>query len=127
MARENHNAGLHLRPRNYKTSCDVRQEWDKYAEILATESESVNKRKAFTVDSVSEKIVKNNNVIIWKIKGQQSNCCCGSRLLYSDRIELEWKDMSGKRYVYVSGKYCPSCDKKYVVQTILLKSINQIN
>ena len=34
MGRDNHNAGIHMRNKNYKTPYDTIDRWDKYAEIL---------------------------------------------------------------------------------------------
>ena len=123
MGRDNHNVGLHMRPKNYKTPCDARGVWDRYAAMLGCGRITKNIAKPYDTTTTTQKIVEQNHVTIWKRKGQQRVCTCGGQLQYSDNIILCWTDAIGENQVQVSGKYCTACQRKYVVRSILLSAI----
>lgn len=123
MGRDNHNAGIHMRPKNYKTPCDSIDQWDKYAEMLGSRKTKIHLGKPYGHKTTTQKIIENNDVIIWEQKGQEKVCNCGVRLEYSDKIVLSWSEENRERSVQVSGKYCTSCGRKYVVRKFLLVAI----
>ena len=124
MGRDNHNAGLHLVPQNYRTSFDSKEEWDKYAEILSTQNkQSIMVTPPFYGDTRMTQIIRKNNVVIWERKGQESACDCGTKLKYSDNLDLKWSEMGKEKGITITGKFCPSCNKKYVVRSCLITEL----
>lgn len=47
MGRDNHNAGLHLRSKNYRVAYDTIDEKDKYAEIIANRTKKDLREKPY--------------------------------------------------------------------------------
>ncbi len=125
MGRDNHNVGMHARPRNYKTPCDAKGVWDKYAAILGSQKISVNRRKAFDIATPIQKILQNNQVTIWEQRGQEKICSCGGQLKYLDEILLDLGSEIDDKKLHVSGKCCVSCGRKYVVRSVLLSEVKK--
>lgn len=125
MGRDNHNAGMHARPRNYKTPCDARGVWDKYAAILGSQKITVNNRNPFDIATPIQKIMQNNQVTIWEHKGQEKSCSCGGQLKYLDEILLDLGTQTDDEQLLVSGKCCVSCGRKYVVRNVLLSELKK--
>ena len=123
MGRDNHNAGMHMRPKNYKTAYDSVGSWDKYAVILGSGKKINNVGKPYENTTVTQRIKDNNSVTIWENKGQMQVCECGGKLEYSDKISLTWREGQCEKQIQISGKYCIECGKKYIVRNILLSAI----
>ena len=123
MGRDNHNAGIHMRPKNYKTPCDSIGKWDKYAAILGSAKIIKKVGKPYGESTILQRIVEKNQVTFWERKGQAKVCNCGGKLEYSDRNTLIWLEGQCEKQVQITGKYCVVCGRKYVVRKDLLSAI----
>lgn len=67
-----------------------------------------------------------NDVYLWETKGQNSKCIvCDEKLEYSEKILLQYMIRNQIHSVQMTGKYCKTCGKVYVLKSDLLKELKK--
>ena len=69
-----------------------------------------------------------NDVYLWETKGQNSKCIvCDEKLEYSEKILLQYMIRNQIHSVQMTGKYCKTCGKVYVLKSDLLNELEKEN
>ena len=69
-----------------------------------------------------------NDVYLWETKGQNSKCIvCDEKLEYSEKILLQYMIRNQIHSVQMTGKYCKTCGKVYVLKSNLLNELEKEN
>ena len=67
-----------------------------------------------------------NDVYLWETKGQNSKCIvCDEKLEYSEKILLQYMIRNQIHSVQMTGKYCKTCGKVYVLKSDLLNELKK--
>lgn len=67
-----------------------------------------------------------NDVYLWETKGQNSKCIvCDEKLEYSEKILLQYMIRNQIHSVQMTGKYCKTCGKVYVLKSDLLNELEK--
>ena len=69
-----------------------------------------------------------NDVYLWETKGQNLKCIvCDEKLEYSEKILLQYMIRNQIHSVQMTGKYCKTCGKVYVLKSDLLNELEKEN
>ena len=72
-------------------------------------------------------IVKMNHAVIWQEKGQSKECKCGSaKLSFKENIPIKYHKDGKVKKLFLQGKVCNDCDRKYLVRKMLLEEYHKI-
>ena len=67
-----------------------------------------------------------NDVYLWETQGQNSKCIvCDEKLEYSEKILLQYMIRNQIHSVQMTGKYCKTCGKVYVLKSDLLNELKK--
>lgn len=72
-------------------------------------------------------IVKMNYAVICQEKGQSKECKCGSaKLSFKESIPIKYHKDGKVKKLFLQGKVCNDCDRKYLVRKMLLEEYHKI-
>ena len=129
MGREQHHAGLHVQPRQYKYKTDTLSSLNKYACIVAeTNLQFANyKEPGFaSVMKKKEELLKNamkhNSIVLLEAKSEKISCQCGgNRIHYREDNAIKIQTKRENVIIVVPGKKCMNCGKMYVIKSVLFQ------
>ena len=108
---------------------------DKY-DLLLSDSLHNNQKSKITDSEMQKKekdnavlldIVKMNFAVIWQEKGQTKVCKCGSeKLSFKENIPIKYHKDGKVKKLFLQGKVCNDCDRKYLVRKMLLEEYHKI-
>lgn len=125
MGREQHNAGIHLVPFGKDRSKDEMASFDKFGAIIA-ENNLRKKAKEVKVENTDkDKFFENvkmcNFIMLTANKYDNSKCPCGGQFIYKENMKIKYrKNSEVMSEVYVTGKICRDCERKLVLENLLL-------
>ena len=64
-----------------------------------------------------------NFIILWDEKGQDTECPCGGTLNYQSKLPVKFRKNGIMQTVYVDGKVCKDCGRKFVVKELIEEAI----
>ncbi len=126
MGYNQNNAGIHMRPRNYKYKSDIQSPYDKYAAIMA---EDRNRRLKddflFNENYLIGYIEKLEKITLWDEKGQIKQCHCGGHLKLTTH-NLTIQEGQTKLLIQVEGKVCKDCGQMFIVKDLLVNVLKDV-
>lgn len=108
---------------------------DKYDLLLADSLHNKSKSKVANPEMQKKEkdnavlldIVKMNYAVIWQEKGQSKECKCGSaKLSFKENIPIKYHKDGKVKKLFLQGKVCNDCDRKYLVRKMLLEEYHKI-
>lgn len=119
MSYNQHNAGIHLVPIGYKTKYDDIEQDSKYRIMMREAEEDPEYRKRKLI----KEIELCNFIFLLEKRGTRKNCLCGSKLNYKENIKIKFRCHGKMETIFVTGKQCVDCERKFVVKKEILTEI----
>mgnify|MGYP000074280632 CR=1 FL=1 len=118
---QNH-AGIHLLPKENKDRMNFLGEKDKYGMMLG----EYKANNALKDSEILQDVKICNFVVLTNTKGEISNCLCGGKFKYIEKLPIHYHNRGKMVTIQLSGKQCIDCGRKLFVKSEIVKKIRNV-